>query len=446
MIQDLLPDVFAKIFGYLPLKDLAKIPRLSRRFKVLSTNEEIYQTKLLLLGVRDEEHQVLNVEQPNAPQIITAALPDVSKLVISKTPTTKLIKPKKLKSLPPLPAGKSARLVFKEMYVHLLPLYLDFETRSKDSKVFLEYQNITELASVLNQLNLFDKAHFLDSQNLEISFHLQSSIEWFESNLLGQFESAYDANDEFEMQKYALSSYNLNGGEAIVNLFISKNPVFFDTTFNPSLVLTNLPTKTGPAMGYLLSDQFAKYMDHLLTNCQHQVELVSKIFVPQVEAMTLFVNKVFEDSISEYLSSILGSAKAREDLIVFLQTLATSAYCCSQFVQFIVKNPFNVVVNAERVKAAMVDIFQPYSSKYLDDEMGYLKVVFDQEFEKFTGRVFWSYLEKHPNYRSKASPKHSRKKAICHEHNESHLICSSCTHIHGYPVNGEKVTVWFSPR
>jgi recyclin-1 len=147
---------------------------------------------------------------------------------------------------------------------------------------------------------------------------------------------------------------------ALVSLFISKNPVFFDHSFNPALLSSKLPALVGPSMGYAFSDEFAKYMDHVLKNCQKQVEIVSQVFVPEIDAMTLFINKVFEDSISEYLSAILAAAKSREDLYVYLNTLASSIYASIQFVEIIGKNAFHVKINAEPIKDRIKDIFSPY--------------------------------------------------------------------------------------
>ena len=98
----------------------------------------------------------------------------------------------------------------------------------------------------------------------------------------------------------------------------------------------------------------------MLKNCQHQVEIVSKVFVPDQDAMLIFLHKVFEDSISEYLSAILAAAKSREELYVYLNTLASSIYASIQFVDLIVKNSFNVKINPEPLKKRIQDIFSMY--------------------------------------------------------------------------------------
>lgn len=454
-IIELPPTVFCCIFQYLPLEQLVKVSRISRRFKVLSYQDDIYRKKIAILGMTavlddrskdrklnsrdsllshlrllpggqylpgaqeallkdldtpisskmdghesssdsvttaapptkmEQDPSILienmsllpfNTTSPTGDQKISAALPEFSKLIIgagglkaalAKQNNSKNVKGKKkvtksteqLAIQQPLVSKKPARDAFKQIFMELQPYYFNFRDKQTDSKVFRDFKDPSEVGAILSRLRYFDKARFFSQDTDDISFAIQTSSEWFESTLLGQFEVAYDAHNMDEMKKTAFAAYHLNGGMALVSLFISKNPVFFDHSFNPSLLSSVLPTLTGPSMGFAFSDEFAKYMDHMLKNCEKQVEIVSKVFVPDVDAMTLFINKVFEDSISEYLSAILAAAKAREDLYVYLNSLASSIYVSIQFLDHIVKNPFNVKVDPEPIKVRIRDIFSHY--------------------------------------------------------------------------------------
>jgi recyclin-1 len=50
-ITELPPPIFSAIFKFLPLQELNKVSRVSRRFKVLSYQDEIYREKLEYLGM-----------------------------------------------------------------------------------------------------------------------------------------------------------------------------------------------------------------------------------------------------------------------------------------------------------------------------------------------------------------------------------------------------------
>lgn len=445
-ITELMPQIFCKIFKYLPLEELVKLARVNRRFKVLSYQDDIYREKLHLLEatalLEDKKERKLPLRESllqhlylmprgqylpgndvllvmksetnlfsenhatpctspknqtsdsiqNDPKIpssdteikISASLaPEINRLVIGagglkaalrNAANKKEVDSKKAMMIHSPRIDHSSRLkpareAFKQIYMELYPYYLDFKERQTDSKVFRDFKDPSEIGAVLNRLKLFDKCNFFVEDMEDISFALETSSEWFESTLLGQFEIAYDTNNIQDMKKNAYAAYQLNGGMALVSLFISKNPVFFDHTFNPTLLNTKIPTISGPKMGFIFSDEFAKYMDRkhfctyfldMLKNCQRQVEIVSKVFVPDVNAMTLFINKVFEDSISEYLSAILAAAKNREDLYVYLNTLASSIYASTQFLSLLVNNSFNVSIDADPLNKRIRDIFSLY--------------------------------------------------------------------------------------
>jgi recyclin-1 len=330
VITDLHPGIFCKVFSYLPLSQLMLVSRVSRRFKVLSQQEQIFYTKLQILGLKQllqnykdrklpiresllyhlyqlpggqylpgndillgTELKKLNITETkpvptteipspltptstNSPEISTqkisaSLLPEINRIIIGagglkaalakmKIPDiAKVVKVEQPQYL--TTNSKSCRELLKQIYNELNPYYQDFKTKQTDSKVFRDFKDPSEIAAVLKRLKLFDQALFFIEDMEEISFAIQTSTEWFESTLLGQFEIAYDCNNILEMKKNAYASYQLNGGLSLVNLFISKNPVFFDQKFNPSLLSSKLPQITGPAMGYALADEFAKFMD-----------------------------------------------------------------------------------------------------------------------------------------------------------------------------------------
>jgi hypothetical protein len=281
--------------------------------------------------------------------------------------------------------GMKAREVFRKVYSDLLPYYQDFSTRQKDSKVFKDYKELSEIAIVLKRLVLFSKSKFLTDKD-DLNFSLETTCEWYESMLLGQFDRAYDTKNIQEMRKNAAALYELNGGSAVVQLFISKNPIFFDENLNPCLVASNLAFGPEPR-GYTLADDFAKFTDTILNSCKEQAHLVSRVFPPEMNAMTLFVSKVFEESVTEYLSAILKAAKEFETVEVYLHTFATAVHCCSQFLEFISNAVPGVMVHTAKIRNNIAGIFKPYYDKYLPMELEHMMKRFDTELTKWKTRV-----------------------------------------------------------
>ena len=306
---------------------------------------------------------------------------NLASLSTTRSPSGKLVR--QSSGLP----HRAARDAFKRIYSELSPYYVDFRKRGKDSRVFRDFKDLIEIATVLRRLKLFGNAKFIEDYE-DINFALDTTMEWFESMILAQFDRAYDKDDVEEMKRNAFAAYQLNGGAACVQLCISKNPIFFDHTFNPSLVATKLPPPSNGEdhRGYALADDFASFMDHMLNNCKKQAHIVSQVFPPDINAMTLFVNRVFEDSIAEYLGAVLETARNGEDMTIYLHTLATAVYCCNQFLDFISNIP-NVPVEAERVAKAIRGVFRPYTDAYLMQELEHMERMFNVELSKWNKRV-----------------------------------------------------------
>ncbi|KNC99171.1 uncharacterized protein SPPG_05425 [Spizellomyces punctatus DAOM BR117] len=497
-IASLPPDLIIRTFTFLPIPDLSKVAQVSRRFKILVYNDDVYEPKLRALdiyppevdgnshigegatapetsglvdllstrlrqmpgghmlpgstkyletgtlwgslvedeadeqdkkedpaevgpttdakddgaadakddkdvqedgpvqaGVEGESSKVGEEERPQQPSI-TSTLPSGKKSSLTigagglkaagkQSNTISVGSLRRQPSTYSRGSGQTARDLFRRTYTQLCPYYLDFRKRQKDSKVFKDFKDISEVAMVLRRLKLFSEAHFIPESD-DIHFALETTIEWFESMVLGQFERAYDGKNIKEMQRNALAAYHLNGGGSCIQLFISKNPVFFDPTYNPSLVASKLPSTGGAAAGYTLADEFAKFSDYTLNNCREQARIISQVFLPETDALTLFVNKVFEDSVAEYLSAVLAAANEREGLGIYLHTLATGIHCCMQFAEFIANNDAGVPVQTEKLKEAVMAICRPYTNNYMRQEMEHMQLKFNKELEKWTNR------------------------------------------------------------
>ncbi|KAI9208175.1 exocyst complex component Sec10-domain-containing protein [Polychytrium aggregatum] len=284
-------------------------------------------------------------------------------------------------------SARASRESFKQIYTELLPYFIDFRKKQKDSKLFKDFKDITDVATILRRLRLFSRAKFLPNCD-DIDFSLETTIEWFESMVLAQFDRAYDTKSYEEMRQNAMACFNLNGGASCVSLFVAKNPIFFDSTFNPSLIneAARLQVNGIKASGYALADNFASFMDHLLSNSHEQILVISKVFLPQMDAGTIFITKVFEDSVSEYLNSTLVAARDGESTGIYLHTLAATVHCCSQYVEFISSNAHGVALQTDNLKLAVAAMFKPYAETYINQEIDYMLKAFEGEFMRWKNR------------------------------------------------------------
>ncbi|KAI8822966.1 exocyst complex component Sec10-domain-containing protein [Fimicolochytrium jonesii] len=373
-----IPEDEADISVEAPLEDLPEDDEASAR---PSTNAEVPAAPLPISPVSPQQLSITSALPTSRSSNITIGQGGLKGLERQSS----RVSVGSVKRAPRL-STQNAREIFKQMYINLSPYYYDFRKRQKDSKVFKDFKDLSEVAMILRKLKLFSEAHFVPSSD-DIQFALDTTIEWFESMLLGQFERAYDGKNLKEMKRNAYAAYFLNGGGAVIQLFISKNPVFFDPTYNPALIINKVPMAgTAPAAGYTLADDFAKFSDYTLNNCREQARVIAQVFPAQADALTLFVNKVFEDSVAEYLSGVLAASKEREGLGVYLHTLATGIYCCMQFAEFIAHNDAGVPVQTDKLKDVVMEICKPYTSTYMKLELEHMNGKFHKELSKWGNR------------------------------------------------------------
>ncbi|KAJ1566990.1 F-box protein: endocytic membrane traffic, recycling ReCYcling 1, partial [Cladochytrium tenue] len=303
--------------------------------------------------------------------------------------------------------GLRARDAFRAIYSELSPYYLDFRHRGQDSLAFRAVVDPVEQAALLRRVRLLARARLVPGMR-DADFGLETAIGWFESTVLGRFERAYDAGDVEAMRECASACCELNGGAACVQLFVSKNPIFFDHAVNPSLAAAPKLTDAGgsgggdedgagggsgarpggTAKGYDLADEFAAFMDRVLGDCRKQAAVVGRVFPPEADAMTAFVTRVFEDSIAEYLTAVLRAARDGEPPAVYLHTLATAVHCCTQFLDYIQAAEPGVAVRTDRIRSAIAAIFRPYTTGggYVSQELELLARGADGELRRWARR------------------------------------------------------------
>jgi len=222
-VKTLPPDILIRILKYLPICSLINFAQACRRFKVLVYDDELWESHLKILGEWEDPIPELememeteveadveeNVEKKNVDNskltyenardtirgLVNAVL-DAAPLKSTLAPSIKPVTHESsvvlyssgnlldfashdensqrtlslIPGLSPDPfAQKSraastgfARARFKEIYMDLMPYYLDFRYRRTDSKVFKEFPDQFEQAGMLSRLATFGiMPHFL---------------------------------------------------------------------------------------------------------------------------------------------------------------------------------------------------------------------------------------------------------------------------------------------
>lgn len=93
-----------------------------------------------------------------------------------------------------------------------------------------------------------------------------------------------------------------------VQLFMDKNPIFFDPDYNPTYLfrsLSCLPCRSLPEVlsadtNHILSTKLLKFMTFIFRLCKQQLYIISEVFDSSFLA-SKFIQTVFKDVLKEFL-------------------------------------------------------------------------------------------------------------------------------------------------
>ncbi|CAG8737239.1 2072_t:CDS:2, partial [Cetraspora pellucida] len=310
------PDLLLRILKYLPITSLSNFARACRRFKILVYDDELWGQHLKTLGLNKTYDNVMNISIDDLCKNIEDEVKGNSSKknnVSASSPinkrnsftdqsleiaTTVTESQKRLSLVPGLSLNpllrKSrtastgvAREIFKKIYIALLPYYVDFRTKRKDSRLFKEYTDPSDQAKMLARLTDFGRLNVTYDSD-EINSVLRTIVEYFENSALHHFELAYDAHNLNEMKKWATMLLSLNGGITCIQVYIQKNSIFFDYLYDPMDNFVQIPSLSNEELNFTPMSEFFSYVEDELKT---QAPLIDKIFPPNTGVFHSFAER-----------------------------------------------------------------------------------------------------------------------------------------------------------
>lgn len=264
----------------------------------------------------------------------------------------------------------SARQEYGRVYAALAPFYFDLaRSRSHtDPVIFRVYREPEQQAKMLAQLLVFAQSDWAQGWR-QREEKLNSMVGIFENAVLREFEQGYELWDiDGKMHRYAHVMNILNGGQAGVELFVQKNPLFSDRT-----QLGNcMDCINHASSGTIALEPSREFFAKLSKNVNEQARIIERVFPPSVNVLQPFLEKVGEDIIQDYVTPLFDEAHERsipsylkavsgvfEQAIQFAGTLAPIKGCDEHF--------------RDKVDEIMARVFEPHVDLYLQEELDYFK-------------------------------------------------------------------------
>lgn len=270
--------------------------------------------------------------------------------------------------------SRSVRGFGREEYgkVHgaLAPLYND-ALRSRthtDAFVFRTYRDPDQQAQMLSNLVRF--ANSDTAQGWQQREHkLRDLVEAFETAVSREFEHGLvDGDIEGKIRKYAHVLASLNGGQKAVDMFLSRTRILSDKR-SLGNPMDCLDEKT---LGTVSLEWAHRFFSNLSAAFNEQVTIVDRVFPTSVGVVIPFLEKIGKEVISDYLTILFDEAH-RMGVDSYLKSVSTTYEQSLDFAKSL--RPTNESGDEfyETVDQVIANIFEPHIDLYLNEELKFFK-------------------------------------------------------------------------
>lgn len=269
-----------------------------------------------------------------------------------------------------------ARKEYGRIYAALAPFYFDLaRSRSHmDPVLFRVYRDPEQQAQMLAHLQIFAKSDWSQGWR-QREEKLITMVGIFENAVLREFEHGYEVWDiDGRMHRYAHVLGILNGGHAGIELFIQKHPLFSEReVLANSMDCINQASSEGIAL-----EPSRSFLENLSNKLNEQANIIDRVFPAGVDVYQLFLDKVGEDILMEYVTPLFDEAHERS-IPSYLKAVSG---LFEQSLQFgLTLKPTNNSGDSfvHTVKSVVAKVFEPHVDLYLQDELDNFKKLADVE-------------------------------------------------------------------
>ncbi|KAH6612501.1 secretion pathway protein Sls2/Rcy1 [Boeremia exigua] len=263
-----------------------------------------------------------------------------------------------------------ARQEYGKVYGALAPYYFDLaRSRSHtDPVLFRTYRDPEQQAQMLAQLKTFAKSDFAQGWNRrEEKVDTMTGI--FENAVLREFETGCEEKDyDGRMKRFASVLYNLNGGGACLDSYIHNHHLMLDKEKlgNPRDCLPGLSTTQ------LTLEPSRKFFHGLAIAMNQETAIIDRVFPPTFDVLQPFLERVAEDIVSEYITSLFDEAHDTSTEI-YLKAVAGVFDQASQLAISLKPTKGSKANFQEEVFRIVAGCFEQHIDLYLQEELDFFK-------------------------------------------------------------------------
>ncbi|CAO3565912.1 unnamed protein product [Mortierella alpina] len=262
-----------------------------------------------------------------------------------------------------------------------------------------------EAARILRQLAILAKE--VDLPDTQVAREgIEKFREQFETDMLSSFDKAYRHADPKVMAHCAKALLEFNGGHSCVQIYVNQHDFFMlHSKVNETTPMEgpNQEDLTNPIAAIPPIDAgLIKLYDDIRTTVDQEAEIISMVFPNPAAVFQVFIQRVFGQSIQQFIETLLERAQAKSTL-AYLRTLSSihehtillvnDLKKCEDTLKIGINTNIkgsNVSVTtqplSQTLDRSLDDLFVPFleGDRYMEKELQSLCEIYDSMLAKFT--------------------------------------------------------------
>ncbi|KAL1611263.1 F-box protein: endocytic membrane traffic, recycling ReCYcling 1 [Nothophoma quercina] len=263
-----------------------------------------------------------------------------------------------------------ARQEYGKVYGALAPYYFDLaQSRSHtDPVLFRTYRDPEQQAIMLAQLKTFANSDFAQGWG-QREQKLDTMAGIFENAVLREFETGCEEKDyDGRMKRFASVLFHLNGGAACLDSFIHNHPLMLDKEKmgNPRDCLPGLNSSQ------ITLEPSREFFHGLAIALNNETAIIDRVFPPTFDVLQPFLERVAEDIVSEYITSLFDEAHD-VSIDVYLKAVAGVFDQASQLAISLKPTKGSKANFQEEAIRIIARCFEQHIDLYLQEELDFFK-------------------------------------------------------------------------
>lgn len=120
------------------------------------------------------------------------------------------------------------------------------------------------------------------------------------------------------------------------------------------------------------------FMKHVLHIVAREGGLIARVFPPEADVLIYFTERIANDVISDYITTLLSAAQPLEPPLFLLATAATFGQVYRLVDAVLAIEPKCSLVTKERAEDVIFHMFEPLMDDYLSEEADWIRNVLEE--------------------------------------------------------------------